>query len=212
MNVFIVYAHQEPKSFNAAMKNFAVDVLTQANHNVRVSDLYDMNFHPVSGRHNFTTVKDNNFYEQQVEEMYAYDNDGFALEIKTEMEKIKWCDLLIFQYPLWWSSIPAILKGWIDRVFAMGFAYGGAKIFDKGVFKGKRAMLSLTTGGPENMFRKGSCFGDMNLLLYPVQHGVLEFCGFEVIPPFIAYSVAHLDKESREEYLAQYKVKLLNIK
>jgi NAD(P)H dehydrogenase (quinone) len=212
MNVFIVYAHQEPKSFNASLKNFAVDVFTQANHKVRVSDLYDMNFNPISGRHNFTTVKDKNFYEQQVEEMYAADNDGFALEIKTEMEKIKWCDLMILQYPMWWSSIPGILKGWIDRVMAMGFAYGGAKIFKEGVFKGKRAMLSLTTGGPEIMFREGSCFGDINILLHPIQHGILEFCGFEVIPPFIAYSVAHLDNESRAKYLAQYKTKLLNIK
>ncbi|HEY5125410.1 MAG TPA: NAD(P)H-dependent oxidoreductase [Ignavibacteria bacterium] len=212
MNIFIVYAHQEPQSFNASLKNLAIEVFTQAGHNVTVSDLYAMNFNPVSGRHNFTTVQNPDFYKQQLEEIYAFDNNGFAADINAEMEKIVWCDLLIFQFPIWWFSIPSILKGWIDRVLAMGFAYGGGRIFDKGVFKGKKAMLSLTTGGPEKMFTKEGLFGDIDMLLYPIHHGVFEFCGFEVIPPFIVYGVAHLDEENRKKYLDVYKDKLLNIK
>ena len=41
------------------------------------------------------------------------------------MDKLAWCEVLIFQFPLWWLGLPAILKGWVDRVFAVGRAYGG---------------------------------------------------------------------------------------
>lgn len=54
---------------------------------------------------------------------------------------------MIWQFPLWWFSVPGILKGWVDKVFAMGRTYGGGRIYEKGVFQGKKAMLSLTTGG-----------------------------------------------------------------
>jgi hypothetical protein len=49
---------------------------------------------------------------------------------------------------LWWFGLPAALKGWAERVFAMGRTYGGGHIDETGVFRGKRALLSLTTGGP----------------------------------------------------------------
>ena len=55
--------------------------------------------------------------------------------------------MMIWQFPLWWFSVPAILNGWIDRVFAMGRVYGQDRIYQNGVFKGKKALLSFTTGG-----------------------------------------------------------------
>ncbi len=58
MNVLIIYAHPEPTSFSAAMKNAARDALTAAGHHVEVSDLYAEGFNPVAGRHDFTTVAD----------------------------------------------------------------------------------------------------------------------------------------------------------
>lgn len=61
MKAFIVLAHPEPKSFNAAMFRTAVDVLVRAGHEVKTSDLCAMQFDPVSGRHNFTTIKDPNY-------------------------------------------------------------------------------------------------------------------------------------------------------
>jgi NAD(P)H dehydrogenase (quinone) len=61
MNVFVVLAHPEPKSFNGALFNTALRTLTSAGHAVAASDLYRMGFDPVSGRHNFLTVKDPEF-------------------------------------------------------------------------------------------------------------------------------------------------------
>ena len=54
----------------------------------------------------------------------AFDADVLTDDAKTEIEKLLWADTLILQFPLWWFSMPAILKGWVDRVFAYGFAYG----------------------------------------------------------------------------------------
>src|ERR1019366_2769397 len=116
MKIFIVLAHPEHRSFNGAMFRTAVETLSAAGHQVRTSDLHAMSFDPVSGRHNFLTAKDPDYFKQQIE------------DIESEIQKIEWCDLMIWQFPLWWFGLPGILKGWVDRVFAMGRTYGGGKV------------------------------------------------------------------------------------
>ena len=120
MRVFIVHAHPEPMSFSGAMTRTATAALADAGHEVVVSDLYAIGFNPVSGRHNFTTVSDPDYYRQQAEEAHAATHDGFAPELQREMDHLFWCDALVVQFPLWWFGLPAILKGWVDRVFASG--------------------------------------------------------------------------------------------
>jgi NAD(P)H dehydrogenase (quinone) len=168
MNVFIVYAHAEPKSFNGALLQAAQDTLLAAGHAVVVSDLYAMPFNPVSDRRNFTTVKNAAYFKQQIEELNATEVGGFAPDVEAELRKMETCDLMIWQFPLWWFGLPGILKGWVDRVFVMGRTYGGERFYENGVFKGKRAMLSLTTGGPESAYRKGAWNGDIDAILRPV--------------------------------------------
>ena len=209
MNVLIIHAHPEPNSFNGALTRHAVHVLGEQGHIVQVSDLYAMGWDPVSSRKNFATTKDSTFFKPQAEEAYAAEHGGFAPDIQAEMNKVVWCDYLIFQFPLWWFSIPAILKGWVDRVFAMGFAYGGGRIYETGVFRGKRAMLSLTTGGPEEMYQPGGRHGDINMLLYHVHHGMLYFVGMDVLPPFVVYGPARASEDKRREYLGCYGQRLL---
>ena len=116
LKYFIVHAHHEPASFNGAMTRRAVADLTAAGHEVKVSDLYTMGFDPVSDRRNFTTVANPAFLKQQNEERHATEHNGFAPDIAAEMDKLAWCDVLVFQFPLWWFSMPAILKGWLERV------------------------------------------------------------------------------------------------
>jgi NAD(P)H dehydrogenase (quinone) len=159
VKVFVVYWHPEPQSFNAAMFRTACETFAAAGHEVRTSDLHEMRFDPVSGRKNFTTVKDPNYLKLQLEEMYATEMNAFSEEIESEIRKIEWCELMIWQFPLWWFGLPAALKGWVDRVLAMGRTYGGSRIYQSGVFRGKRALLSLTTGGPEDGYRKGAFNG-----------------------------------------------------
>ena len=211
MNVFIVLAHPEPKSFNGALFDAAVQTLSAQGHAVATSDLYRMRFDPVSDRHNFTTVKDRDFLKLQIEETWASDNDGFAPEIELELRKLEGCDLLVLQFPLWWFGLPAILKGWVDRVLAMGRTYGYGHIYDSGKFRGKRALLSLTTGGPQPAYAKCGFNGDIDAVLRPIQRGILQFVGFDVLAPQVHYAPVRVDDAVRRAWLADWQKRLLAI-
>lgn len=212
MNVLIVYAHPEPKSFNGALKELAIKTLEEQGHLVRVSDLYAMNFNPVANKQDFIELEDHDFFKYQREQMTAVKKGTFTEDIKDEIEKVKWADFVLFQFPLWWLSVPAILKGWVDRVFAMGWLYGpGVGFYDQGGLKGKKTMLSVTTGGPETMFSKHGISGDMmEQVLHHIHRGILSFSGMDVLPPFVAYGAAH-HEENRKKYLASFNERLLTL-
>jgi putative NADPH-quinone reductase len=211
MRVFVVYWHPKPRSFNAAMFHTVCATIAAAGHEVRTSDLHEMRFDPVSSRKNFTTVQDPSYFKQQIEEMYATEMNGSSEEIESEIRKIEWCDLMIWQFPLWWFGLPAVLKGWVDRVFAMGCAYGGTRIYQSGVFRGKRALLSLTTGGQEDAYRKGAFNGDIAGILRPMHRGILQFVGFDVLAPQILYGPVRLTDEQRKQHLATFSERLQGI-
>lgn len=211
MKVFIVHAHPEPRSFNAALFHAAVETLAGAGHEVRSSDLYAMNFAPASGRANFTTVKDATYFKQQLEEQHASETGGFAPEIEAQIRLLEWCDLMIWQFPLWWFGLPAILKGWVDRVFVIGRTYGGGRVYSTGLFRGKRAMLSLTTGGPEAAYRQGGNHGDIDAILRPIHRGMLHFVGFDVLAPHICYAAGRQDDATRRAMLDAYARRLTTI-
>ena len=207
MNVFVVFAHAEPKSFNGALYQAALEELGAAGHTIETSDLYALEFDPVSDRRNFTTVRDPDYYNQQREEAHATRNDGFAPTLENEIRKIESCDLMIWQFPLWWFSVPAILKGWIDRAFPIRRTYGGGQAFDSGVFRDKHAMLSLTTGAKEDAWAGGT-LGGIEQVIWPLQFGVLAFLGFQVLKPNVVFGPAHMDDEERAEALARYRTRL----
>jgi NAD(P)H dehydrogenase (quinone) len=211
MKAFIVFAHPEPKSFNGAMFDTAVRVLTEAGHEVVTSDLNRMHFNPVSDRRNFLSVKDADYLKLQIEETFASENNGFSPEIETELRKLEACDLLILQFPLWWFGLPAILKGWVDRVFAMGRTYGYGHIYESGKFHGKRAMLSLTTGGPAEAYLKGGFNGDIGAILRPIHRGILQFVGFDVLAPQIHCGPVRASDSERVAWLDGYAKRLRGI-
>ncbi len=212
MRVFIVHAHPEPRSFNGAMTREATAALAAAEHEVELSDLHAMGFDPVSDRRNFVTIKDAGRFRQQTEEAHASEWNGFAPALQVEMDKLLWCDTLILQFPLWWLGLPAILKGWVDRVFAVGRAYGGGRYYEKGVFAGKRAMCALTTGGSSAAFSGEGMYGrGIAEVLFPIHHGILAFCGFTVIEPFIVHGPVRITDEERAAHLARYRERVLNL-
>ena len=211
MKIFIVYAHAEPQSFNGALFRTAQETLLGAGHSVVTSDLYAQKFDPVSDRRNFTTVKNPDFFKQQIEEMHATEVGGFAPDVEAELRKMETCDLMIWQFPLWWFGLPGILKGWADRVFAMGRTYGGERFYENGVFKGKRAMLSLTTGGPAEAYAKGGFNGDIHAVLRPIHRGILQFTGFSVLAPHIIFAPVRLRDDQRKDILEGYARRLRQI-
>ncbi len=211
MNVFILYFHPEPQSFNAALLETAVSTLASSGHVVRVSDLYKMNFNPVSGRHNFKKLNNKNYFKQQLEELSATEQGSFSSDIEDELQKLEWCDLMIWQFPLWWFGLPAAMKGWVDRVFAIGRTYGNGRFYDKGVFRGKKAILSITTGGEQEAYLQGGVHGDIYGILRPIHRGILEFVGFSVLKPNIAWGPAHIMEDERKTILENYAARLKKV-
>lgn len=209
MRVLIVHAHPEPKSFTGAMKETAIRVLSEAGHEVMVSDLYAMKWKAVADEQDFRQRSDRAFFKYQLEQARAQEQGALAPDILAEQEKLLWCDALVMEFPLWWFSLPAILKGWVDRVFTMGFAYGGGRWYDRGGLAGRRAMLALTTGGSQTIFSPRGLNGDIEQILFPINHGILYFVGFDVLPPFIAWAPARVGEEQRRQYLAEYRERLL---
>jgi len=211
MQVFIVHAHVEPKSFNGALTRTAVAALQEAGHVVLVSDLHAMGFNPLSDRSSFLTVKDPDYFKQQAEEQYATEHAGFAADLEAEIRKLEACDLLIFQFPIAWFGLPAMLKGWVDRVLAIGRTYGGGRVYGTGVFRGRRAMLSLTTGAPEAAFTAGGTHGDINGVLRPIHRGIFQFVGFDVLRPQISWGPARANDAERAAMLDAWRRRVVGL-
>lgn len=179
MNVLIVYAHPDPHSLNGALKDYAVAHLQAAGHAVQVSDLYAMQWQPA---------------------LEAGETPG--PEVLREQQKLLWADTVIFQFPLWWFTMPAIMKGWVDRVYSYGFGYGIGEHSDQrwgdrygdGTLAGKRAMLMVTTGGWEAHYSARGINGPIEQLLFPIHHGILYYSGMQVLPPFLIYRTSRVDE------------------
>lgn len=212
MNVLIVYAHPEPKSFNGAMKDLAAETLMAAGHEVVVSDLYAMGFNPVAGAGDMEGGPENSeFFSLPIEQTAAYQTNRLASDIVAEMDKLARADLVIFQFPVWWFGMPGILKGWADRVFARGFAYIPGRKYDTGMFHGKLAMVAATTGTSADTYAPDGIDGDILAVLWPIHNGLLRYSGFDVLPPFVAYMPGRVGADGRKAYLEAYRKRLIEI-
>ncbi|MEN0104960.1 MAG: NAD(P)H-dependent oxidoreductase [Pseudomonas sp.] len=201
MNILYVYAHPEPTSLNGALKNFAVARLEQAGHQVQVSDLYAMQWKATLDGGDNLDWQPGTRFDASKDSKHAFAAGRQAADIEAEQDKLRWADTVIFQFPLWWFSMPAILKGWFERVYAYGFGYGVGEHSDarwgdrygEGNLAGKRAMLVVTTGGWASHYSERGINGPMDDLLFPIQHGMLFYPGFEVLPPFLLYRSSRVD-------------------
>ncbi|MCE9939383.1 MULTISPECIES: NAD(P)H-dependent oxidoreductase [Serratia] len=201
MNVLIVYAHPEPQSLNGSLRDFSVQRLKAAGHEVQVSDLYAMQWKATLDA-NDSTAQSGDRFNPSLDSQQAFAQGLQSKDIELEQEKLLWADTVILQFPLWWFSMPAILKGWVERVYAYGFAYGVGEHSDvrwgdrygEGTLAGKRAMLIVTTGGWESHYAQRGINGPIDDILFPIQHGILHYPGFEVLPPFVLYRTGRVDQ------------------
>ncbi|MDR0573403.1 MAG: NAD(P)H-dependent oxidoreductase [Tannerella sp.] len=156
MNILIVYAHPSNKSYTYKVLQTLLKALKTDNHQVEISDLYKMEFQ-----------------SDMTEE--EYEREGFAKtelplseDVVAEHRKIDRADAIIFLYPVWWSGCPAKMKGWFDRVYSVGYAYGHNPNSEKTV-KMKQIKLGLvicTAGHPNDFLEETGIAGSMrNVML-----------------------------------------------
>ena len=211
MKTLIVHAHPEPRSFSASLVTTAVDELRGLGHEVLVSDLYAMGFNPVASAADFQQRANPDYCVYALEQRHGVDTGTIATDIQAELDKLLWCDLLILNFPLFWCSTPAIMKGWIDRVLVSGKVYGGKRFYNQGGLKGKRALVSLTLGGQEHMFAPDGVHGPMKDMLKHLLQGTLAYTGMEVLPPFIGWHVPYITRDARRTYLESWRTRLQSL-
>ncbi|TKJ80324.1 NAD(P)H dehydrogenase [Pseudomonas sp. CFBP13509] len=211
MHVLIIHAHNEPQSFNAAMKDLAIDELRAQGHSVETSDLYAMKWNPVASAADFGSRANPEYLTYALEQRHNHAHSSLAPDIQGELDKLLKADLVVFNFPIYWFSMPAIMKGWIDRVLISGVCYGGKRFYDHGGLVGKKAMLSITLGGQPHMFDAEGVHGDLNEMLRPLLRGTLAYTGMTVLPPFVAYHVPYIPQEARTQLLAQYRQHLCSL-
>ncbi len=107
--------------------------------------------------------------------------------------------------------MPAILKGWIDRVLTPGFAYDRKMRLNHGGLRGKKAMILLTTGSSETAFSWHGINGPISAVLFPIQYGTLYYVGFDVLPPFIVWQPSRQTDEQRSQGLSALQNRLVNM-
>lgn len=198
----IVHAHPEAASFSSAQAAAVAEALADRNVVVQRHDLYAQEWAPVLHRDQFPL--DTGYFKPQAEQLRAVSSGALGHPVQAHLDDLMQADLLVLSFPLWWFSMPAIMKGWIDRVFVMGATFGGEHgIFAQGGMRGKKAMLLVTTGGAGPAFEPGAVdgYGDMRSFLFHIHRGMLEFVGYEVLPPIITHSPARLDADARGEAL-----------
>jgi NAD(P)H dehydrogenase (quinone) len=215
-NILIVHAHPEPKSLTGALKNLAAECLSAQGHVVQISDLYGMDWKAAADREDFTQLAQPERLKYASESGHAFTGNFQTPDVSAEQQKLLWADAVIFSFPLWWFGMPAILKGWVDRVFAHGFAYGvgahgGERWGDRygeGVLSGRRAMLTVSIGGREPHYSDRGVNGRLDEVLWPIQHGILFYPGMEVMPPFVVYQSDRLTETGWSNVAAAYETRL----
>lgn len=203
-HALLVHAHSESDSFVSAMRDRIAASLGAQGYEIVHSDLYAMDWNPVLSPQDFGSRKADEHLTYALEQRHNFAAGTLAPDIVAEIEKIQRADLVVFTFPLFWFNVPAILKGWIDRVFISGQFYGGKTIYGRAGMAGKQATAAFSLGGREYMFGPEGLHGPLvDGFLRSFFQGSLGYVGFDVIEPFIAYHTPYLPYEDRQASLDQ---------
>lgn len=187
-------AHPEARSLNGALRRAGVDHLRQAGHAVVESDLYAMDWDPVLRRRDGGAEapadgEPPRFHVSR-DTRRAHSAGEQPRDVMEEQAKLQTADALVVQFPLWWYGMPAILKGWFDRVLVSGFAFGtdpatGRRLrFEQGPFTGKRALVVTTLGDRPRAIGPRGKSGEITELLFGLLHGTFAYTGMGVLSPW----------------------------
>lgn len=203
-NILIVSAHPEPKSLTQQLVQVSIETLEKQGHTVVLSDLYRMRWKAVLDENDFPSRQNPDQLCVISESAHAYSSDRQTADVTGEQSKLLAADAVILQFPLWWFGVPAILKGWIERVYAFGFGYGFKDGSNKyrygdGMLKGKRALVCVLTGGQSADYGNRGINGPIEQLLFPLTHGALFYPGMDVLPIHPVYGAAHIQSTGEAE-------------
>ena len=181
MNTLILYANYKSPSFNSAIRDILGDTLNKNGHEVVIRDLYTIHFNPVLSRKDLESI----------------DDDIYPAEITEEQKFIKRADVIFLVYPIWWSGMPAILKGYIERVFLEGFAFKTKNGKATPLLSDKKVMI-FNTLGTKGFFNTAEKIDALNFI---TEQCIFEYCGMKVVEHKYFEGVKSVDEKTRQGYL-----------
>lgn len=184
MRHLIIYAHPNGESLNGKFKDALQGYLLQKGNEVIVRDLYELQFDPVLSLQDMEGQR-----KGQVED-----------DVRLEQEFISWAEHITFIHPIWWTGMPAVMKGYIDRVFSYGFAYRYDQGIQKGLLKGKQAVIINTHGKSHDEYRE---IGMDRALRLTSDKGIYNYCGFEISQHFFFEKADRVDAETVESWITE---------
>lgn len=161
MKNLIIYAHPNESSLNHYFLQTIIESLQVQNNEIEVRDLYQLNFDPILS----------------LNDMRGQRMGKVSEDVKREQDFISWADHITFIYPIWWTGMPAMLKGYIDRVMSYGFAYCYDQGVQKGLLKGKQTVIINTHGKSHNEYES---MGMDKALSLTSDNGIFTYCGLAV--------------------------------
>jgi len=180
--ILVILGHPNAQSFCGGLFDSYISGATQAGHEVRSIRLGDLMFDPILHK---------GYREVQVLEP----------DLEQARESIQWADHIVFVFPTWWSSFPALLKGFFDRVMlpGFGFRFKGNSFMQEKLLKGKTARLIVTIDAPAFIYRWYFGAPGVNI----IKTGILKFCGFSPVRTTLIGRVRYLSETVRGKRIAQ---------
>lgn len=186
MKNLIIYAHPNSDSLSHFFKQTIIESLQESGQEVEIRDLNKIDFNPVLS----------------LEDMKGQRIGKVAAEVQKEQDFITWADQIIFVYPIWWTGMPAIMKGYIDRVFSYGFAYRYDQGVQKGLFTGKKAIIVNSHGKSKEEYE---AIGMDKALALTSDTGIFTYCGLEIQEHFYFDKADKASSENSAEWGNQIK-------
>jgi len=182
-NTLIIFGHPNPDSFNGAILKTVENKLKEKQYKFISKNLYQLNFNPILTMNDFARMR----------------NSTVTNDIAIEHSDIEWAKNIIFIYPIWWAGQPAIVKGWIDRVFSRGFAYAPQEDGTvKGLLSDKTVMVFTTSGSSEENMNQSGMTAAMEKVM---MEGILGFCGISTMLYKNLYEIPATTDEQRNMML-----------
>ncbi|MGE6632035.1 NAD(P)H-dependent oxidoreductase [Bacillus sp. NPDC077027] len=186
MNHLVVFAHPHKQSLNHAILDIVVETLKKNGHQVKIRDLYMLDFQPVL----------------RTEEIQALRVGVVPDDIKKEQAYITESDVITFIFPIWWTGLPAILKGYVDRVFSEGFAYRASAEGIKKRLNHKKGLIINTHG---SLKEKYDATGMTAGLKMTTDTGIFDFVGIEPVEHLLFGSIDTASSEYIQEIFQETK-------
>lgn len=184
MKHLLVLGHPNPESFCSSLTKELHDHLIAQGDEARIRNLYEIGFNPILSADDFSAFADNDTPD----------------DIKIEQEYVKWADHIIFIYPVWWGGMPAILKGYVDRVLSEGFAYEYIGDSSAGLLKPRKGSVICTTGAPNSVYK--NVHNAMDVISKEV---TFEFVGLVPYKQLYYGAVPSVTDEVRKSYIEDAK-------